>query len=436
MGLYNIEAEQNILGAILIDPESITHGNDVNFCADDFFVPKHTLIYKCMKKLSDSNSQIDPITLGNELKKEGMLEKIGGMSYLADLMTIVASTDNIIFYMKIVKEYAVKRSIKELLSQTTKTIQTMESSELIKVSDDLKSTILDNGDIENLFIDASTISLQNQNTGAIQTGFMSLDSATGSGLNYGTLSILTGNPGSGKSTFLNQVLANALSLGFNSFLYSGELTYQMMIEWFCRTVANPEHLGSYTNSFGKYTKVTQEGIDLIRNWTKERLFIYSKDARADEINLANVIEYLAIRKDVKFFILDNLMTLECSGSDKYEKQIIAVKALKNLAKKYDLVIILVAHSNKSSLMNRESHVFEISGASEIPNLADYVFKAYRDTEKSVTYIDILKNRITGIVKHKLSLSFDNSRKRFYTQGEYELKKDFGYIPTWTQDSFC
>ena len=120
--------------------------------------------------------------MGNELKKEGMLEKIGGMSYLADLMTIVASTDNIIFYMKIVKEYAVKRSIKELLSQTTKTIQTMESSELIKVSDDLKSTILDNGDIENLFIDASTISLQNQNTGAIQTGFMSLDSATGSGL--------------------------------------------------------------------------------------------------------------------------------------------------------------------------------------------------------------------------------------------------------------
>ena len=202
MGLYNIEAEQNILGAILIDPESITHGNDVNFCADDFFVPKHTLIYKCMKKLSDSNSQIDPITLGNELKKEGMLEKIGGMSYLADLMTIVASTDNIIFYMKIVKEYAVKRSIKELLSQTTKTIQTMESSELIKVSDDLKSTILDNCDIENLFIDASTISLQNQNTGAIQTGFMNLDSATGSGLNYGTLSILTGNPGSGKSTFL------------------------------------------------------------------------------------------------------------------------------------------------------------------------------------------------------------------------------------------
>ena len=76
MGLYNIEAEQNILGAILIDPESITHGNDVNFCADDLFDPKQTIIHKCMKKPSDTNSQIDPITVGNELKKEDMLEKI------------------------------------------------------------------------------------------------------------------------------------------------------------------------------------------------------------------------------------------------------------------------------------------------------------------------------------------------------------------------
>ena len=81
-------------------------------------------------------------------------------------------------------------------------------------------------------------------------------------INKGDVVFVIGPSGSGKSTFLNQVLANALSLGFNSFLYSGELTYQMMIEWFCRTVANPEHLGSYTNSFGKYTKVTQEGIDL------------------------------------------------------------------------------------------------------------------------------------------------------------------------------
>ena len=436
MNLYNLDAERNILSCVFLENDVIIEGNRVNLCADDFFYTQHSIIYTYMKKLYDTNIGIDPVTLRAELEKNDMLEKAGGISYLAGLTALISVSDNVSFHMKIVKDLATKRSIKDLLSNTTKDIKKLDSKDLLQFSDDLKATLFDSGNVEDLIIDVSTIAPQVDDVGSIQTGFSAIDSATGGGLNFGTLTVLTGNPGSGKSTFLNQVLANALSLGFNSFLYSGELTYQMMIEWFCRTVANPEHLGSYTSSFGKYTKVTQEGIDLIRNWTKERLFIYSKDARADEINLANVIEYLAIRKDVKFFILDNLMTLECSGSDKYEKQIIAVKALKNLAKKYDLVIILVAHSNKSSLMNRESHVFEISGASEIPNLADYVFKAYRDTEKSVTYIDILKNRITGIVKHKLSLSFDNSRKRFYTQGEYELKKDFGYTPVWTQDSFC
>ncbi|WP_455542921.1 DnaB-like helicase N-terminal domain-containing protein [Intestinibacter sp.] len=435
MALYSIDAEQSILGAILIEPKLITKCNEVNFSADDFFVPKHTIIFKSMKNLSDSSIEIDPVTLNCDLQKYDMLSKVGGMPYLIDLMTKVPAVDNIVYYMKIVKDFATKRMLKDLLSQTAKDIQTLDSKELLSFTNELKTSLLESDDIENLFIDASTISLQKQENGAIQTGFSSIDSATGGGLNFGTLTILTGNPGSGKSTFLNQILANALSLGFSALLYSGELTYQMMMEWFAKTVANPNHLSTYTNNFGRYVKVTSEGFDLISNWTKDKLFIYSKDARADEINLSSAIEYLAINKNTKLFILDNLMTLECSGSDKYEKQIIAVKALKNLAKKYNLVVILVAHSNKSSLLNREAHVFEISGASEIPNLADYVFKASRDNEQPITYIGILKNRITGIIKRKVTLTFDSKRKRFFTNSEHELKKDFGYNPVWEQESF-
>ncbi len=97
------------------------------------------------------------------------------------------------------------------------------------------------------------------------------------------------------------------------------------------------------------------------------------------------------------------MTLECSGSGQIRKTNNRRKSIEKPSKKYDLVIILVAHSNKSSLMNREPHVFEISGASEIPNLANYVFKAYRDTEKVSNLHRHTKNRITGIVKHKLSI---------------------------------
>ena len=121
----------------------------------------------------------------------------------------------------------------------------------------------------------------------IRSGFRSIDNVTGGGLNFGTLTVVTGEPGSGKSTFLNQILANALSLGFNGFLYSGELTYQMIMEWFAKTVANTKHLSICTNNFGQYVRLSDEGFEMISNWTKDKLFIYSKEARADEINLAN-----------------------------------------------------------------------------------------------------------------------------------------------------
>ena len=113
---------------------------------------------------------------------------------------------------------------------------------MIKLANEVKATVLDSPCVDDLFVDASDISLDTTPSPSIQTGFAPLDSVTSGGLNFGTLTVLTGSPGSGKSTFLNQILANALSLGFNSFLYSGELTAQMALDWFYKTVSNPIHL--------------------------------------------------------------------------------------------------------------------------------------------------------------------------------------------------
>ena len=87
-------------------------------------------------------------------------------------------------------------------------------------------------------------------------------------------------------------------------------------------------------------------------------------------------------------------------------------------------------------MNREPHVFEISGASEIPNLADYIFKTTREDGKPFYPCAHPKNRITGIIKNATLLEFKSERKRFFTKGELELQKDFGYEPTYEQGSFC
>lgn len=437
MALYNLYAEQSVLGSILIEPESILVANQFNLCVNDFFHPQHQIIYNCIKKMHDSGDAIDFVTLKHNLEKADLLEKAGGISYFTSLTSAVPTTKNIDYHIKILKELATKRNIYNLISDKAKTIKKMDGQDMIKLANEVKATVLDSPCVDDLFVDASEISLDTTPSPSIETGFAPLDAATSGGLNFGTLTVLTGSPGSGKSTFLNQILANALSLGFNSFLYSGELPAQMALDWFYKTVANPIHLSFGVNRFGKTIKVTDEGVIQINKWLKNKLFLFSKNAQADETNISTVIEFLAVKKDVKLFVLDNLMTIECNGSDKYEKQINVIKSLKNLAKHYNIVIILVAHSNKNSIQRREPHVFDISGASEIANLSDYILNATRDNDRdNETTILLLKNRITGLIKKHLQLKFSPDRKRFYTDAKLELERDYGYGEVYEQESFC
>ena len=387
--------------------------------------------------MHDSGYAIDFVTLKHNLEKADLLEKAGGVSYFTSLTSAVPTTKNIDYHIKILKELATKRNIYNLISDKAKTIKKMDGQDMIKLAEEVKATVLDSPCVNDLFVDASDITLDTTPSPSIETGFAQLDVATSGGLNFGTLTVLTGSPGSGKSTFLNQILANALSLGFNSFLYSGELTSQMALDWFYKTVANPIHLSFGVNSFGKTIKVTDEGVSQINKWLREKLFLFSKNAQADETNISTVIEFLAIKKNVKLFVLDNLMTIECRGTDKYEKQINVIKSLKNLAKHYNIVIILVAHSNKNSIMRREPHVFDISGASEIANLSDYILNATRDNDRdNETTILLLKNRITGLIKKHLQLKFSPDRKRFYTDSKLELERDYGYGEVYEQERFC
>lgn len=436
MALYNLSAEQSVLGSILIEPESILVANQFNLCVNDFFHPQHQILYNCIKKMHDSGDAIDFVTLKHNLEKTYLLEKAGGVSYFTSLTSAVPTTKNIDYHIKILKELATKRNIYNLISDKAKTIKKMNGQDMIKLANEVKATVLDSPCVDDLFVDASDITLDTTPSPSIETGFAQLDAATSGGLNFGTLTVLTGSPGSGKSTFLNQILANALSLGFNSFLYSGELTAQMVLDWFYKTVSNPIHLSFGVNNFGKTIKVTEEGVIQINKWLKNKLFLFSKNAQADETNISTVIEFLAVKKNVKLFVLDNLMTIECSGSDKYEKQINVIKSLKNLAKHYNIVIILVAHSNKNSIQRREPHVFDISGASEIANLSDYILNATRenDTDNETTIL-LLKNRITGLIKKHLQLKFSPDRKRFYTDSKLELERDYGYGEVYEQENF-
>ena len=252
------------------------------------------------------------------------------------------------------------------------------------------------------------------------------------GMVFGSLNVLSGRNGSGKSTILNQIyIAEAIAQGYKTFLFSGELISGNVKYWLLQTLANEDQFAEYTAKDGhKYKKVTIQSKEKIVNDMKDRFFLYD----SDDYRIEAIIEKMTIlakRYGVRVFVIDNLMTVESSLKDKYEAETDIVKKLKNFAKKYNALVHLVAHPRKS--MNDEIEKDDVAGSANITNLADYVTTISRAKDDVVEYdaiLKILKNRHTGVNVGK-RLMFNIERKRFYSsETEKELNKR--YLDLWEE----
>ena len=265
----------------------------------------------------------------------------------------------------------------------------------------------------------------------VKTGIDYIDE-TLIGMVFGSLNILSGRNGSGKSTILNQIyIAEAIKQGYKTFLFSGELVGGNVKYWLLQTLANEDQFAEYTaKDCHKYKKVTIQAKEKIINDIKDRFFLYD----SDDYRIEAIIEKMTIlakRYGVRVFVIDNLMTIESSLKDKYEAETDIVKKLKNFAKKYNALVHLVAHPRKS--MNDEIEKDDVAGSANITNLADYVTTISRAKDDEVEYdaiLKILKNRHTGVNVGK-KLMFSIERKRFYSaETEKELNKR--YLDLWEE----
>lgn len=248
----------------------------------------------------------------------------------------------------------------------------------------------------------------------LQLGIQGIDDEI-LGIVFGSLNVLSGRNGAGKSTILNQIyIGEAIRQDKKVFLFSGELVAGNIKEWLLRTLANEEDLVEFTaKNDRKYKMLSTEGKRDLTEKMKDRFYLYdSDDYRIDTI--LQKMEILAKRQGVKVFILDNLMILEMSTTDEYKAQSEAVKKLKAFAKKYNAIVHLVAHPRKS--LNEEITKDDVAGTSNITNLADYVTILERNFKEDREYdakLSIVKNRHTG-VNASVALKFDTDRKRFYS----------------------
>lgn len=274
----------------------------------------------------------------------------------------------------------------------------------------------------------------------IKTGIPELDKKLMK-LFYGTFTIVTGVNGSGKSSFLSQLICNAIDEDKNAFLYSGELPNFQSKNWINYILAGQRNVKEYNFNGATYWKVTQEAQKDINDFYRGKLFIYKDgyDHKVDSI--LKSMEDTTRKYGCKLHIIDNLtsVNLEANEQNKYQKQEEFVTQLIDFAKKYNVAVLLVVHPHKIEQMRRLNKM-DIQGISAIIDLAHRILSLYRVTQddkrgipnkkgngwykepiKYDVLCDILKDRLLGFEGSSAGLYYDKPSRRFFVD-EISLDK--------------
>ena len=255
----------------------------------------------------------------------------------------------------------------------------------------------------------------------IKTGIAPLDRICG-GLLRGHVILLSGKRGEGKSTFMSQMVADAIEQDNAVFIYSGELPNYHFKNWLDLQIAGSNHIEAVRNEFGDEEYfLTEHTVEAINKWYYDKAYIFDNSAVSDDEyeGLIKVMVDAICRYDIKLCCIDNLMTAMDGdpNTDLYRQQSQFVKKLERLAQQYDVAIILVAHPKKT---NNAFDNDTVSGSADITNAVSFVFNYQRadEADNCDSLLMVTKNRMNGKI-----LTGDNAIKLYYSQKSKRVVSD-------------
>lgn len=268
----------------------------------------------------------------------------------------------------------------------------------------------------------------NNDTTEYTKSFRNLDLILG-GFRNGEVTIWTGEPGSGKTTILNQISIFAMENKNKVGVYSGEMKKEELLKWLGIQILGVSACDNFYHTAKEryYYKLKTEEKEKLNNLINDKFFFIESDTGViSSDDLFQKIEILIKKYGVKHIIIDNLMQINIECENKNEGQKTLVRKLVDIAKKTDIHIHLVAHPKKIN-KNEKPSMYDIHGASEIVNLVHNIIRLKRvqnidDTEFD-TVVLVQKNREFGDIG-TAGLYFDRATKRFFSNAAEKDKKYF------------
>ena len=441
---HSVEAEQSVLGGLLLDNASWDRVGDV-LTEQDFYRPDHALIYRVIGRLVSDGMPADVITVAEAMKSQSDGQAIG-IDYLNSLAQATPSAANIRGYAEIVRDRSVLRRLIQVSDTIASSAFTPEGRHVRTILDEAESRILAIGEegnrgktdyfeISNLLTDVVTRidELYHRQGGSdvtgVATGFIDLDRQT-SGLQKGDLIIVAGRPSMGKTAFSVNIAENvALKEGLPVLVFSMEMGASQLASRILGSVGRIDQSRMRTGKLqeDEWPKIT-EAIARLNETTimiDETGALSSLELRARARRVARKCGALGL------IVVDYLQLMSGSGGGSSENRATEIseisRSLKSLAKELQCPVIALSQLNRGleQRPNKRPVMSDLRESGAIEQDADLILFIYRDevyhpdttTDKGIAEIIVAKQRNGPIGTVKLSwqgqfTKFDNLAKSY------------------------
>ena len=434
----NIDAEQWVLGGLLLAPESADEVFGL-LAAGDFYRADHRLIFEGVLHLVHKHKSLDLVTLTSHLRDAGQLEHCGGMSYIGSLANDTPSAINIIAHAKLVFEASKRRKLIALAGSIAEAAYTQDHESLqVTMTQGLEAlsrgTCASAKQFVELYADAQNsieLAISRRKSGrmpGVASGMPAFDKRTG-GFCRKRLYGVAARPGCGKTALLNQIGVHATRNGHPGLICSLEMGGEELV---IRALAN--HSGANVTRIGMGAdKDVERAFNACNDLSEIPLWIDT-----ETYSLNGILGQIAAHKHkhgIEWAAIDHIGLVETQRFSSRNDQIgFITRSLKQAAKRHDIAIIALSQlSRNSETMNRRPGLHDLRDSGNIEQDLDAALFLHIDQDKRNAQVKplnlgLLKNRSGVVGWFSESIEFDGQTQRIR-----EVSTVDESVPQWQRD---